>query len=516
MIALSTKGKTASASPLSLAPNEEKPTLSFSELFKGVKSGKETKEAQNGVVVLALKDSKNAVNTPTSSTPTLSTKQESSKDKRAQMLESLLKGESVSQESVSVKEESDVVLNPKLTQNLSVQEIKTLVADAKEYLKEKIMQSDGYKKAQVKELPTTLKGLARMAKEFGVELQKITLQEVASKSSKSSAEVVVQEQTPSDSHAIDEKKTQTSATSVPHAMKKSKKTAPEQTTLQQDATQQKEQVQENKEVQEKSQTSSKDLKATPIFKAQTQEQATTEQLVMLKQFKPQEPTQKERANDTLKLLLRGEEKSATASANLTQDFSVATARVIAPSAQTDGQKNLESLLRGESATQENGELGLKSENATTLKADSFEVKINEAKQLTKYLSADVKNAIDEYKSPFTRVKLQLNPQRLGEIDLTIVQRGKNLHVNLSSNNAAINALAMNATDLRTQLQNSGINNATLNFSNTSDNASAQGQTGGQQHQQQGQRAHQEYNYFATEAENEEILSSLEIIVPRYI
>ena len=142
------------------------------------------------------------------------------------------------------------------------------------------------------------------------------------------------------------------------------------------------------------------------------------------------------------------------------------------------------------------------------------MKINEAKQMTKYLSQDVKQAIEDYKSPFTRVKLQLNPQKLGEVDLTIVQRGKNLHINLSSNNIAINALALNANDLKAQLTNNGINNATLNFNNNS-----QGENSGANQQQQQrhneQKAQNEYNYFETQETNEEILSSLEIVVPHY-
>jgi flagellar hook-length control protein FliK len=135
--------------------------------------------------------------------------------------------------------------------------------------------------------------------------------------------------------------------------------------------------------------------------------------------------------------------------------------------------------------------------------------------MIKYLSNDVKNAIDDYKSPFTRVKIQLNPAHLGEVDLTVVQRGKNLHVNISSNNVAVNTLAMNANELRTQLSNSGINNATLNFSDSSQNSNS---NTGEQHQQRQneQRAHEEYSYFENEETHEEILSSLEIIVPRYI
>ena len=134
--------------------------------------------------------------------------------------------------------------------------------------------------------------------------------------------------------------------------------------------------------------------------------------------------------------------------------------------------------------------------------------------MIKYISQDVKNAIEDYKSPFTRIKVQLNPQKLGEVDLTVVQRGKNLHVNISSNNTAINTLSMNANELRTQLVNNGINNATLNFNNSSQN-SEQNTSQQQQNHHNERKADEEYNYFDNEEQNEEILNSLEIVVPNY-
>ena len=261
-----------------------------------------------------------------------------------------------------------------------------------------------------------------------------------------------------------------------------------------------------------------EIKATPLFKAQSAvEHTTTEQIVQVKSstlLKVEQKTPKDKADETLKLLLRGE-KPSIGNPALTADFSVATAKVIAPGATTDISKSLEALLHGESSS-ENGASSTKAETLTTLKADSFEVKLNEAKQMIKYLSSDVKTAIEDYKSPFTRVKVQLNPQKLGEIDLTIVQRGKNLHVNISSNSTAVNTLAMNSNELRVQLSNNGINNATLNFSNNSQNGeNAQQQ---QQNHQKHKEAHEEYGAmrrFENEEANEEILNSLEIIVPQY-
>jgi len=263
----------------------------------------------------------------------------------------------------------------------------------------------------------------------------------------------------------------------------------------------------------------KELKETPLFKAQTPLQHTsTEQIVQVKAGnvtqKTEQKAPKERADETLSLLLRGE-KASGENASLTADFSVATAKVVAPSASNEN-KNLEQLLQGDSfSSQQSENQSAKLESIATHKADSLEVKMNEAKQMIRYLSDDVKSAIDDYRSPFTRVKVQLNPQNLGEVDLTVVQRGKNLHVNISSNNTAIQTLSMNINELRVQLNNSGINNATFNFSSGSQGGDANANAG-QQQQQNGQKAHQEYNYFENEETHEEVLSSLEIIVPRYI
>ena len=279
---------------------------------------------------------------------------------------------------------------------------------------------------------------------------------------------------------------------------------------------QKEQIQEIKN-DAQFMKAQKEVKETPLFKAQaTKEHATTEQIVQTKVNNPitvVQKTPKEKADETLKLLLRGEKPSLKNSA-LTADFSVATAKVIAPTATTNISKSLEALLHGDSSQNDNNTTG-KIDGLTTHKADSFEVKLNEAKQMIKYLSNDVKSAIEDYKSPFTRVKIQLNPQRLGEVDLTIVQRGKNLHVNISSNNAAINTLAANVSELRTQLNNSGINNASLNFNNSSQNSDTNAGHQSQQHRQNEKDAHEKYNYFENEELNEEVLSSLEIVVPNY-
>ena len=517
MISFTVKPEAKTSVASSQSTKTEEPTLSFSELLKGVRNTKESPKVQNGTQATEPKEAplKAALkNTHTMGIKEIQTKEipksatkesalsESLKGKSTtstkETLSSLLKGE---EKQVATNAKDALELNPKFTQNISLSELKIVIKDAKEYLKDKITQSDGYKRAQIKELPTTLKGLAEVAKKFDIDISKISIQEIQAKKT-SATEDSSKIQTLLSQGAKSE------ATKQEIAQKIAK-----------NASQIEEKIQEipkNADKKLELKTSEVSIKETPLFKAQERLEHTTEQLVHSKQLKVDEKSPKQKADEALKLLLRGEKPSHSPLTH-TPEISLATAKIITSPIPVDGARSLEQLLRGEESTSTSPS---KLDGLTTHKAESLEVKLNEAKQMIRYLSSDVKSAIEDYKSPFTRVKVQLNPQKLGEVDLTIVQRGNNLHVNISSNNAAINTLVLNATELRTQLSNNGIHNASLNFSNNSqgDNSGAfsggQGQSQGQNRENE-QKAHHEYNYFGEEANNEEILSSLEIVVANY-
>ncbi|MBW6488384.1 flagellar hook-length control protein FliK [Sulfurimonas sp.] len=550
MIVANAKSSKASSSPLNLSVPKEKPALSFSDLLRGVSDKKDAKIVQNGSLILSLGDEEKSLKTAKST----SLKKDSP--------HALLKSE---ENLAPNKTMEPLELNPKLTAALSKTDIRVLVGEAKNYIKAKIQESEGYKKAEIKDLPNTLKGLVEAAKKFGIDITKISFEEVKSNAqrgvrqedvkamvakdgkSEIAKEAVIEKKTVSEkelktetpkglrTEAQKEAKGEASKALTAEAQKEAKAEAPKEVSVEKKAqTVQTDEKQKNAAVSNLSASKieqneikldgkfaeiQKEIKHTPLFKAQAvAEHTSTEQIVQVKanshSFKSEQKRPKERADETLKLLLRGEKPSTNNSA-LTADFSVATAKVIAPTATTESAKTLEHLLHGTSSSAEQSSSSAKMESLTTHKSDSFEVKLNEAKQMIRYLSADVKSAIEDYKSPFTRVKLQLNPQRLGEVDLTIVQRGKNLHVSISSNNTAINTLSMNANELRVQLSNNGINNATLNFSNGQQNSDTNA-GGGHQQRHNERQAHEEYSYFEHEEANEEILSSLEIIVPRYI
>ena len=500
MISLDLTQTSSSQTASQIVTNDAKPVLSFSDLLRGISQPVILSLNNEHVVVQA----DTALSTPSTTTSTTTntnkgvdlatlltrtTSKESSEPRTTkEALATLLTGTTLKESS---SEESDLlVLNEALTTNLSSKDLKVLINEAKEYLKSKITELTAMDGVTESELPKTLKGLVNLAKDLKLDISKISFEDVKS--------TVSLEKKPTESL----KTMQEKPLSVPNTTQETTKPL------------------SNESIKKE------EIKQTPLFKAQSKTEVTTQELVNVKIATDQElknPKQnpKQKTNETLKMLLQGE-KAVKKESGFTADFSVATARVIAPEAPQKLQQavqSLESLLKGETEEKSSSTTATttKLDGTTINKADSLDVKMNEAKQMTKYLSADVKNAIEDYKSPFTRIKVALNPQNLGSVELTVVQRGKNIHVNLSSNNAAINALAMNATDLKAQLQNNGINNATLNFNNNSQTAeqSFSGQQQQQQNAHQEQNAHRAYSYVEGEETHEEQMSSLEIVVPNY-
>ncbi len=381
-------------------------------------------------------------------------------------------------------EEDISLLNQDIVEKTDIKDLKVLIKSSKDYLKDKIVQSDDYKRATTKDLPKTLQGLKDLAKIYNIDVNKITVEDI---------ELKVDKQTKTDTTNKEVNKLENKDVKI------LQKDEPKQYELKVDKQTKTDEI---KDLNTKS-ILFKDSRSTDVVSKHT-----TEQIV---QVKPHEVLSKKKTDSSiLSSLISGEEI-------LKQDKE-ASLKV----SSLDSSSNVKNLFE-QSDIQESDD-NTKNVHKNTLTVDfkidntkvndELKLKLNESKQMIKYISQDIKQSISEYKSPFTRVKLQLNPKNLGEIDLTMVQRGKNLHINLSSNNTAINSLALNSNELKVQLQNSGINNASLNFSNNSQ-SSEQSFSGQQQHSQNGNRARDEYDFFNNENSNEEVSSLLEIIVPHY-
>jgi len=556
MISLETKVESTTSLPISSdkSTNEE-PELSFAQLLKGFNTKDDKKNLQT-IKTSELPNKKETPNTKIGTKDLDIEKKDSPKDS----LLSLLKGD----KQLIEKDEIQLEINPKATENMTPKEVKLLIKDAKEYLKEQIVNSDGYKQAKIKELPQTLKGLTKLAKEFKIDVSKISVEVVQIKDSKDisnnktnlkptllfktevskehSTEQLVQTKQPkietkSEKVNILKEVLQLNKNSLESSDKGSKptiestqlKTLPKEESLIKNSPKSLAQllhgdkdipITDSKDIKKSKQLKNNSDSLKELLNNNKQKNIDTNHNLVDSTISHEVKKTTTKIKDTpktLKELLQNGKNIDSTNTIVTTKISTNSTQVIdskpIENITKNNPKSLEQLLHGDKQTDITNQTNFKVESITPPKADSLDVKLHEAKQMIKYISSDVKDAIEDYKSPFTRIKVQLNPQKLGEIDLTVIQRGKNLHVNLSSNNVAINTLAQNINELRVQLNNSGINNATLNFNNSSQNPDSN-QHQGQREQQRDAR--REYNYFEDEEKNEEILNSLEIIVPRYI
>ena len=121
-------------------------------------------------------------------------------------------------------------------------------------------------------------------------------------------------------------------------------------------------------------------------------------------------------------------------------------------------------------------------------------------------SETLRDQIQSYKPPITRFNITLNPLNLGEVEITMVNRGNNLHVNFSSTTATMNLFLQNQAEFKNSLVNMGFTELEMNFSDQ--NAKRDN------NQQPNKRYAQDQQNDDEVAQAEQNL--LELVIPRYI
>jgi flagellar hook-length control protein FliK len=402
----------------------------------------------------------------------------------------LLQGESVNTQVIervlTQKVQTEVLaddesqfLHPKMINTLDPKDIKIVINAAKEYLKEQIDTIVKEQNIDVKTVPQTLKGLSEMAKKLGVNLEKITLDEIPLPSTPKTKELLslTKESMP----LLDMKKQELVS---PLVSLKSALIAKEKPALKKEEPLKNAlhvSVKDSAETEEKSNPRAvalaKETPNTQTLKVSTTAVRTEVSDTKFSEVVSAENTTKPRAVDPLSELLHGEKRSDT------QESSMKTNPM-------DTKVSQSSFVNVPAS-------------------DSLEVKAKEAQQMVRHFATDLKEAVENYKPPFTRLKMTLNPAKLGEVDVTLIQRGNNVHINVSSNNTAVTLLAHNVNELKTQLANNGVVNTSMQFSTSH----------GEHQQQEGrhQQFAQAYHDFDQLSEEElEMITSMEIILPRYV
>ncbi len=374
-----------------------------------------------------------------------------------------------------IKSDLSVLLgiNPQITKTLDLKELKQFINDAKYFLKQKIKAHPDFIKSDLKQLPKNLKSLVKIAKKLNIDIKDIKVENISdrfSKKIKHDTKVFVKTTKTTKIATSDILKVKTTKTiqTKGSSSKIEKKTVTLETVL------------KTKSLKSKKE----DSKIHNNTKTDT---VNTDKIALHTHNKAQKNEDLFGAKHISKNVVKVEKAKQSRVVFNEKDNTDET------TLKNNHKETLKHLLSSDT-----------NEIKNKISTDFMDIKIHEAKQMMKYLSQDVKKAIDEYKPPFTRLQVKLNPQKLGEIDMTVVQRGNNLHVNLSSNNTAINILTNNLNELKTQLMQNGINNASFNFNSDSN------QNQNKQKQKDAQKIYESLD------EDESQVNNFEIVIPRYV
>lgn len=153
-----------------------------------------------------------------------------------------------------------------------------------------------------------------------------------------------------------------------------------------------------------------------------------------------------------------------------------------------------------------------SDNASGIKADfssksDLVQRMAQSRETIRNFSMQLSEEVKNYKPPISRITLELNPEKLGSVEVTITTRGNNVQVSLNSNPSAMMMLMQNNMEFKNALSNLGFNDVQMNFSS---GGGGQGQKG-----QQEQRNGNGFYHFDDDMEGEQI-EQIELILPKYI
>ncbi|MFA6628162.1 MAG: flagellar hook-length control protein FliK [Sulfuricurvum sp.] len=419
----------------------------------------------------------------------------------AKELQSLLLGD----------EKASTLFSSDITSNLSNDQIRPLIHQAKEYLKNQITTKSPEYLNDPESLPKTLGGLVKLAEKMGLNPQSITLSTIMESDSADTTAAALPSQLLTkpllDTKILSQLSTlpedTASAEAIVQLLNKTKNKGQKETKSPSESTP------AERASDKTDKTDSQPLKTLLQGLNKPDQEASTSSL---------KSTSKQQESQPLDTVPLKSETTNNISSTETKGHQGKVSTPLTTSA-TD-INDLKTLLQGDTESKEskNDTTAINSKTDTEnakimqpLEADSLEVKGKEAQQSMRHFASDLKEAVQEYKPPFTRLTMKLNPEKLGEVEVTLVQRGNNVHVNIQSSNAtSVAFLAHNATELKAQLAHQGITNATMNFMSGGE---GQAQNQGQQNQQQNR--FKSYQSFEELELSEEQLSALEIVIPNY-
>ncbi len=131
-------------------------------------------------------------------------------------------------------------------------------------------------------------------------------------------------------------------------------------------------------------------------------------------------------------------------------------------------------------------------------------KIVDARASVQHFTQQLQGEIENYKPPLTRLKMRMDPKDLGSVEVTLISRGNQLHIQVHSNPTAIGLMATQGNELKNQLTSMGFTDVQMQFSMN------------QQQQQERRRQAPQNSRYITLEEIPDFYESLDLIIPQYV
>ncbi len=137
------------------------------------------------------------------------------------------------------------------------------------------------------------------------------------------------------------------------------------------------------------------------------------------------------------------------------------------------------------------------------------VKHSQAQHTLNSFTNDLKEQIENFKPPVMRIKMTLNPKDLGEVNVSLVNRGNNLQITINSNTNTMAIFTQNQAEFKNALVNMGFTNLNMDFNSNSNN---------QNNQQNRHKSNKEGDIETVEKIENELgySKTLTLTMPRYI
>ncbi|NPA55872.1 MAG: flagellar hook-length control protein FliK [Epsilonproteobacteria bacterium] len=111
----------------------------------------------------------------------------------------------------------------------------------------------------------------------------------------------------------------------------------------------------------------------------------------------------------------------------------------------------------------------------TMQVNQIKARSVQAKETIRHFSQNLDDAIKNYKPPISKVDIELNPKNLGKVEVSIIQRGNNIQINMNTDQNNIQMFQTHQAEFRQALANIGFSNIDMNFNSNQDKERKQNQ-----------------------------------------